>query len=247
MSNESKGDNRTGSRGWGDRVVDGAIGALFTLASGLALFYFTSESPDLSYEVFPPSSFVSEQTERTIYTVRIANQGDAKAEEVRAVFDFSDGATVQDSKVNTSSKAITYNLVDTSTSTMREYTFPLLNPGENAKFSFLLSGNPQRVNVDLRGEGVVGAEVDRTTQRGISWMIWLIGGLGGVILLLLFQLGKLSIRNRRAVELAEDATEVAENAKNQADVAQGAAERLRKVAESATDVAEKAMDEDKSD
>ena len=229
------------------RVADWAGGAFFTLLASLALFYLTIESPDLKYEIFPPSSFVSEQPERTIYTVHISNQGDAKAEEVRAVFNFPDGATVQDSKVNTSSEAIIYDLLDTSDSTSREYTFPLLNPGENAKFSFLLSGNPQSANISLRGEGVVGTEVDRTTQSGIRWMMWLIVGLVGIILFLLWKVGRLVIRNSRAVELAANATEVAENAKNRADDAQSVAKSLKEVAERATDVAEKVVAEKRSD
>ncbi len=143
-----------------DRIMDWAGGAFFTLLASLPFFYFTNESPDLTYEVFPPSSFVSEQTERTIYTVRAANQGDAEAEDVRMVVDFPNGVKVQDSKVSTSSGAMTYTFEDTSALSIREYAFPLLNPGESAKFSFLLSGSPspQAVEVDVRGRGVVGQE-----------------------------------------------------------------------------------------
>jgi hypothetical protein len=173
------------------RVADWAGGAFFTLLASLAFFYFTSETPRLTYEVFPASSYVSEQTERTIYTVRIRNQGDAEAEDVRAVFDFPQGARVKDSKVNASSNAITYTLADTSASA-REYTFPLLNPGESAKFSFLLSGTPRGMSVDVRGRGIVGVE-EEGRQKGFmekyGWYLYL--ATVAALLVIIFMLGSM--------------------------------------------------------
>lgn len=161
MSNDDS--SPTEGRSFSDRALDWLGGAFATFLVGLALFYIKSESPQLKYEVFPPSSYVSEQTERTIYTVQVANEGDAAAKQVSAEFDFPNGTIVQDSRVKASPAGIEYNPVDTSASSVREFIFPYLNPGENVKFSFLLSGNINSADVTVRGPGF--AATERNTQE----------------------------------------------------------------------------------
>lgn len=142
---------------WAPVVISALITALLSLAVGIGIFHYTSKTPELTYTTFPVSGFRAPNKSLTIYNVQIENSGNKEAEDVQVSFTFPSGANVADYNLDPSAKTIKYSISDTNDLTNAVFNFPLLNPTESCKFSFLAeNAKTGNVEVDLRGKGAIG-------------------------------------------------------------------------------------------
>ncbi len=142
---------------WAPVVISALLTALLSLAVGIGIFHYTSKAPELTYTTFPVSGFRAPNKSLTIYNVQIENSGNKEAEDVQVSFTFPSGANVADYNLEPSAKTIMYSISDTNDLTNAVFNFPLLNPTESCKFSFLAENAKNgNVEVDLRGKGAIG-------------------------------------------------------------------------------------------
>lgn len=142
---------------WAPVLISALLTALLSLAVGIGIFHYTSKAPELNYTTFPVSGFRATNKSLTIYNVQIENSGNKEAEDVQVIFTFPSGANVTDYNLEPSAKTIKYSISDTNDMTNAVFNFPLLNPTESCKFSFLAeNAKTGNVEVDLRGKGTIG-------------------------------------------------------------------------------------------
>lgn len=155
----------------GHILTSGLVGAVLSLAVMVAYFHYTDEKPILYYEVFPGAAFQGQSEQVNITNARIENAGDSEATEVTVHFVFGDDAVITNHSVNPSALGVDYQLTD-STVRSRGFRFPLINPAEGVRFSFLLEG-PAAVepSVDLRGRGITGSERSPSTDEDLPILL----------------------------------------------------------------------------
>lgn len=179
---------------WAPVVISALLTALLSLAVGIGIFHYTSKAPELTYTTFPVSGFRAPNKSLTIYNVQIENSGNKEAEDVQVSFTFPSGANVADYNLDPSAKTIKYSISDTNDLTNAVFTFPLLNPTESCKFSFLAeNAKPGNVEVDLRGKGTIGEIHKIKSERPLSYLI-IYNIVSGIILIIIFTYATLSRR-----------------------------------------------------
>jgi len=142
---------------WVQILISASLTALLSLVVSIVVFNYTHDKPKLIYEIFPISSFVSDKTELGIYNVQILNDGSKEAEEITCDFNFAKGTKIIESKIEPSSSAISYNTINDSIKNKLTYKFPMLNPSENCKFSFLIENFKEtELHLSLRAKGIIG-------------------------------------------------------------------------------------------
>lgn len=153
---------------WAQVFIGALLTALLSIGVGIAIFHYTSKEPELAYTTFPISGFKTAQQSITIYNVQIENIGDKEAEDVQVSFTFPKSADVKDYNMDLSDKTINYSISDSNDMHNSIFKFPLLNPTENCKFSFLAeNAEAGNIKVYLRGRGVIG-EMRSTIKKGTS-------------------------------------------------------------------------------
>lgn len=140
----------------GQIILTALITALLSLAVGILLYHYKSKTADLVYEVFPPAHFEKQTTRTSIYNARVENAGSKEAEDVQVYFELPASCHIQDIKVEPSMKSISYTSSSPNPN-IRAVKFPLLNPGDNSRFSVLVDqGEIAPIKVEVRGKGLTG-------------------------------------------------------------------------------------------
>lgn len=148
-------------------IITASVTALLSFIVGLAIFYYTERIPQITYEIFPVSSFPKEHKETRIYSVLIENSGNKEAENVEVTLLFPEGTKFIDNAVKLSSEAIKYQSRYGSDKNRREFIFPVLNPSENCILSFIVEiSGKEDVKLGVRGKGFAG--VKRETKLGTN-------------------------------------------------------------------------------
>lgn len=144
-------------------IITAVITAFLSLGSAITFFHYSEQSPKLTYEVFPVSSFPKENEKLSIYFVQIENSGNKEATDVQCTFIFPKKAKIVDHFVALSSVAMKYNIQDKDITNQISFFLPNMNPSENCRFSLLVEmGGNDKAEIGVRGKGVVG--IQRTTQ-----------------------------------------------------------------------------------
>jgi hypothetical protein len=168
----------TWSIAWGQVVVTAAV----SFATGLLTNHYTSKSPDLVFEQFPPAQFTSQAAAVSIYNVSMDNVGNQEVADVRVNLTLPAGTNIQEIQIKPSNSGIDYNLPKPESTSARQIRFPLLNPGEGARLSLLVSSRDStRLTVEIRGNGVVGHVKDANGNSILRYMYPLFAGLGGLL------------------------------------------------------------------
>jgi len=185
---------------WHQVLISSLVTAIFSLVVGILTFYYTSKSPRLPYTIFPVSEYRTQNKALTIYNIQIENSGNKEAEDVMVAFVLPVGTQVVDFKIEPSSKAITHTVDNQQDLSKAVFRFPLLNPQESVKFSFLSeNATPGNIEVSLRAKGVIGEsrKITTTSSRDVisspPILVWIII----VINILLFSMVVLIITNMR--------------------------------------------------
>jgi hypothetical protein len=166
---------------WGEVIVT----ATLALITGLLIYHFTSKAPDLVYEEFPPAQFTSQAAAVSIYNVAIDNIGSKEVSDVKVNLVLPTGTIIQEIQIKPSSSAIDYEVVKRDSPSTRQVRFPLLNPGESARFSLLVNnGYNAHLTIDVRGIGVVGRMKDEDGNSIFNYVNSLFAGLGALLAVL---------------------------------------------------------------
>src|SRR5258706_13235639 len=96
---------------WGQVAISALITALLSFIVGISLFHYTSKSPDLVYEVFPPAYFTKQATQVSIYSARVENVGSKEADDVQVYLELPSSANIQDLKAEPSLANIAHTVV----------------------------------------------------------------------------------------------------------------------------------------
>jgi hypothetical protein len=173
-------DNK-GNIAWGQVVISALITALLSLVVGILLYHYTSKSPDLVYEVFPPAYFTKQATQISIYSARVENVGSKEADDVQVYLELPSSSNIQDLKVEPSLTNIAHTVVQTNTSNTRELRIPSLNQGESFRFLVLVDkGEAAQLKIEVRGKGVTG-HVERREKSSFPTILSLVVALVSVI------------------------------------------------------------------
>mgnify|MGYP001566213568 CR=1 FL=1 len=176
--------NDTGKIAWGQIIIACLITAIFSFIVGIALYHYTSKSPDLVYEAFPPAEFTKQATQISIYNARVENAGSKEAEDIQIYFELPSSCNIQDIKVEPSLKSISYSMPQQTVPNAREIRFPILNQGESSTFSVLVDkGEAAQLKVEVRGKGVVGHIGRKEKSNLVSLIMSLSAGLATSVLL----------------------------------------------------------------
>ncbi|MDL1976279.1 MAG: hypothetical protein LWX55_16210, partial [Deltaproteobacteria bacterium] len=176
-----------GRMAWGQIVITTLVTALLSLIVGIALYHYTSKSPDLVYEVFPPAHFTKQATQISIYNARVENEGSREAEDVQVYLELPSSCNIQDVKVDPSLKSISYTVSQASAKNTREVRFPRLNQGENSRFSVLVDkGEAAELKMEVRAKGVIGHTERKERSNLIIPIVSLAVALVGVIVGMIF-------------------------------------------------------------
>lgn len=184
--------DRSSTIAWGQVVISALVTAVLSLIGGVLLFHYTSKSPDLVYDTFPPAHFTKHATQVSIYNAQVENIGDKEAEDVQVYLELPSSANIQDLKVDPSLASIKYTVSSLTDSNSREIHFPRLNQGESCRFSILVDkGEAAQLKVELRGKGVVGhAEVKEKSTLLTLLACGLSALLGALLATLFFAVGQ---------------------------------------------------------
>lgn len=153
---------------WKTIVISSLSTLIVTVIGSFIFYYYTQEKPELKYEIFPVTSFISNQNAISIINVQIRNSGKKEVEEVISKFEFDTNIVIRDIDINPSSNAITYSTHSDSIKSVIQYQFATLNPDEYCNFSFLLSSRTDSIStkdlkVALRAKGINGL-ADKTVN-----------------------------------------------------------------------------------
>jgi hypothetical protein len=175
---------------WGQIAVSGLFSAALGVISSINVFQYTTKTPELIYETFPPTDFSSQTTQLSIYNAKIENVGDKEAEDIQVRFELHAPATIDEFQVEPSLKSIVFNYSPGKQANVREVEFPRLNPGESSRFSILSSrGQDAPVEIEVRAKGITGrAEREQTSGDRSTYLALLAGTLSasaGALALLL--------------------------------------------------------------
>lgn len=132
------------------------------LVVAFGMYYFTSKAPDIVFEEFPPAHYQGNAVEVSIYNVAVSNVGNKEASDVRVHLTLPPQIGIQEIQVNPSSAAVEYNVVEQNLPNKMQVRFPLLNPGEGARFTLLVNkGEDAELAVEVRGTGAIGRPNDQ--------------------------------------------------------------------------------------
>jgi hypothetical protein len=133
-------------------VLFGAMPAFFV---GIAVSYFTTKTPDLVYETFPPTGFVSQTTQLKIYNARIENVGNKEAEDVQVRLSLP--TIIDDLQVEPNLKSISFDVSPIGQSNVKEIRFTRLNSRENVRLSILSNKEQDApLGIEVRAKGING-------------------------------------------------------------------------------------------
>ena len=195
---------------WTQIIISAFITAILSLIASLSFWYFTKEKPELTFEVFPISSFYSKKTELSILNVKIENEGSKEAENVVCVYHFPKDSEIMEINIEPSSNAIKYISEKINEVYKRAYSVPMLNPQEYLKFSFLVKNikNSNDIEIGLRGKGVVGntKQVTKIKKSNIEENFIVMATLIIIMTIMMFSL-LLMIRRRSFVPMVSEKKE----------------------------------------
>lgn len=181
---------------WKSIIVTALISGLVTVATGMFLFWWKAEEPELTYNSIQSIPFDDVGNKLFIQQVEIQNSGAKPAENVMFIAKFDDGA-IQKAKIDISD-AITHKKTITDQSVQLEVSS--LNPGEQASVSVLYRSTEKRsdgAEISLRAKGVTGAPIGSDTQdRKEPIFIALVAAYAGM-----FAFGLSTKRGRRMLPL----------------------------------------------
>lgn len=131
--------------------------AFITLLFSIALQDLTEKRPKLLYEILEHAVFKSENKNLGIYIVQIGNYGNSMAEDVQAVFSFSERAKILEFSINSLSNIITFTTQNDTIVNRKAIFFSTLNPSEHCKISFFVEYTKDiDLSVELRSKGFIG-------------------------------------------------------------------------------------------
>lgn len=168
MENNSD-SGKNSSVDWRTIVVSNALTFIVTVLASITIYYYTIEKPQLNYELFPLSSFISNENKISIINAKIINSGSKEAEEVTCIFKLKENVIIKEANVDLSSPGIKYTSSSDSLRNIIKYEFPTLNSKEQCNFSFLLTSRSDSlktsdIEISLRGKGVNGTVVNVNNQ-----------------------------------------------------------------------------------
>jgi len=186
---------------WRDIVIGSVATLVITIVSGIVIYYFTKEPPEvkdelLRYAIERTGSFQSEQHAVGLTTVRLANLGDLAAHNVRIAIAFP-SELITDRRINLSSGELGELIVVEDSPARLTLKLPTLLPDEILAVSFLLSssvptGPEVSVKSDrsmakegslLRPRTVPESEVQNWLPRLLPLLIGALIGIVGILLL----------------------------------------------------------------
>lgn len=148
---------------WGQIVLTAAITAVFTIVSGLAVYYFTKRDANLVYSLVKMEPFIGTTANMAIYRLEISNSGRGEIEGLTAVIRFPNGK-IQDRR---SEVPASFQLLEKQSPDSYAIDAQNLNPKDKLAFAFLVafgSQEPGKPDISIRGKGVVANRVDSTTS-----------------------------------------------------------------------------------
>lgn len=167
------------------KFILASISALVTGVMASYIFYaLTERSAQLVYEIVPAAVFENQDTHLSIINIKISNAGNKEAEEVSGLISFPDSIKVLQQRTEPKPKSLPIHASNGPSSNTR-FDMPILNPGEQAYFSFLTAATVDKndIQVELRGKGIRGKEFSAERNGQISTTL-LLGTLGMFLLTL---------------------------------------------------------------
>jgi hypothetical protein len=134
------------------------VGGLVTFLVTLLINKIQSKKPLIVWRILPPVSFVSQGL--MAFNVNIENRGSKSARNLKAVINFPQDAKIDSFEVQTSEKAMTYEILKSDNANKFEIYFPYFNKGLECILVFLIKNvNVPNIDISIVGdEDVIGAE-----------------------------------------------------------------------------------------
>ena len=143
-----------------NKFISASIVAALSFVVSLSVTLYSERSPELTYEYFLSKSFTVNNEKRDVMNYHIYNNGRKESEKVEVAFNYENGMIVKDFSISLSSEAIEYEVVERKKNGIK-IILPILNPTENATFSFIKLSEKGFIDIGLRARGEVGREKDK--------------------------------------------------------------------------------------
>jgi len=161
---------------WTQILVTAAITGIVTVVAGMILFNLQTSKPKLTFESPETSPFQGTGQNFSIYNVTITNSGGTSISNITCVIQVPK-SSLDDTKITVASTIKYSTSINNDTLTVE---VPDLNPSETVNISILATSKdemPKIPTVSLRGAGITGEQVSKSTDTAKSEPIFIVGVL----------------------------------------------------------------------